>query len=103
MIHIFALVLLQEIYQIGGRKIAFQNVGPLGCVPTNRAKTGNGACAEEASAMAKMHNAALANVLKNLQTRLPRFKYSIFDYYNTLSDKINHPSKYGKYNAQLCH
>ncbi|KAL6335218.1 hypothetical protein AAG906_029449 [Vitis piasezkii] len=86
---------LEEIYQIGGRKIAFQNVGPLGCVPTNRAKTGNGACAEEASAMAKMHNAALANVLKNLQTRLPRFKYSIFDYYNTLSDKINHPSKYG--------
>ncbi|GAB2222192.1 hypothetical protein Droror1_Dr00013396 [Drosera rotundifolia] len=86
---------IEEIYQIGGRKIAFQNVGALGCVPLNRQKTGDGSCAEEANALARTHNHALAESLLSLGSRLPGFKYSIFDYYHAILDRVSHPTKYG--------
>ena len=95
---IFNIFLSQEIYDLGGRKIAFQNAGPLGCLPAMKARSpqlGSG-CAEEPSALARLHNSALASVLKKLESKLPGFKYSIFDYYNALGDRVNNPSKYGR-------
>ncbi|KAK4591482.1 hypothetical protein RGQ29_021615 [Quercus rubra] len=93
---------LKEIYDLGGRKIAFQNAGPLGCLPAMKARSpqlGSG-CAEEPSALARLHNSALASVLKKLESKLPGFKYSIFDYYNALGDRVNNPSKYGFKNGK---
>ncbi|KAL0009719.1 hypothetical protein SO802_004827 [Lithocarpus litseifolius] len=95
-------VVLNEIYDLGGRKIAFQNAGPLGCLPVMKARSpqlGSG-CAEEPSALARLHNRALANVLKKLESKLQGFKYSIFDYYNALGDRVNNPSKYGFKNGK---
>lgn len=87
---------LQEIYVLGGRKIAFQNAGPLGCTPTMKIDPTLGdSCAQEPCTLAQMHNAALSATLKKLSKRLPGFKYSIFDYYNSLLERINNPSKYG--------
>ncbi|KAA8541591.1 hypothetical protein F0562_022743 [Nyssa sinensis] len=88
---------LKEIYKIGGRKIAFQNVGPLGCTPGTKAtdpSLGEG-CAELPMALARQHNRMLSNTLNKLERELPGFKYSIFDYYNSLNDRILNPSKYG--------
>ncbi|XP_020228086.1 GDSL esterase/lipase 1 [Cajanus cajan] len=87
---------LKEVYILGGRKIAFQNVGPLGCVPSVRARNAQvgGGCDEVASAMARQHNRFLSVALKKLNSTLPGFYYSIFDYYNALLGKINNPSKY---------
>jgi hypothetical protein len=53
-------------------------------------------CAKEPSALARLHNRALAEVLKKLESKLPGFKYSIFDYYNALGGRVNNPSKYGR-------
>lgn len=53
-------------------------------------------CAEEPLALARLHNRALANVLKKLENKLPGFKYSIFDYYSALGDRVQNPSKYGR-------
>lgn len=87
---------LQEIYELGGRKIGFQNAGPLGCVPSMKMDTTLGDnCAQEPCALAQMHNAALSKALKKLSKELPGFKYSIFDYYNSILDRVNNPSKYG--------
>ncbi|XP_027337341.1 GDSL esterase/lipase 1-like [Abrus precatorius] len=88
---------LKEVYILGGRKIAFQNVGPLGCVPIARERNPQvgGSCDEVASAMARQHNKALSVALKKLESTLPGFKYSMFDYYSALLDKVNNPSKYG--------
>ncbi|KAL2336364.1 hypothetical protein Fmac_010810 [Flemingia macrophylla] len=87
---------LKKVHILGGRKIAFQNVGPLGCVPSNRARNAQvgGGCNEVASAMARQHNRVLSAALKKLHSTLPGFKYSIFDYYNALLDKVNNPSKF---------
>ncbi|CAL5443695.1 unnamed protein product [Camellia sinensis] len=85
---------LQEIYEMGGRKIAFQNAGPLGCTPGKRFEhLGN--CDQLAMSLATLHNTLLAQSLKNLESHLPGFQYSIFDYYNALYDRIANPSKYG--------
>ncbi|XP_031266744.1 GDSL esterase/lipase 1-like [Pistacia vera] len=88
---------LKEIYNIGGRKIAFQNAGPLGCLPGMKSfdpKLGS-ACSEEPSSLARLHNRYLAVVLKKLSTQFPGFKYAIFDYYSALGDRVANPSKYG--------
>uniref|UniRef100_A0A5B6Z2C5 Putative GDSL esterase/lipase 1-like n=1 Tax=Davidia involucrata TaxID=16924 RepID=A0A5B6Z2C5_DAVIN len=88
---------LREIYRIGGRKIAFQNAGPLGCIPGAKAMDPSvgGGCAELPLALARRHNRLLSNALKKLEAELPGFKFSIFDYYNSLYDRISNPSKYG--------
>nr|XP_023893388.1 GDSL esterase/lipase 1-like [Quercus suber]POE59786.1 gdsl esterase/lipase 1 [Quercus suber] len=93
---------LKDLYGLGGRKIAFQNAGPLGCLPAVKAMNPQlgGKCAEEPSALARLHNRALANALKKLESKLPGFKYSIFDYYNALLDKVNNASKYGFENGK---
>ncbi|KAI9160036.1 hypothetical protein LWI28_004491 [Acer negundo] len=88
---------LKEIYDLGGRKIAFQNTGPLGCMPAMKtidSKLGS-ACAEELNSLARLHNRYLSIVLNKLESHLPGYKYSIFDCYNALGDRVNNPSKYG--------
>ncbi|XP_044487143.1 GDSL esterase/lipase 1-like [Mangifera indica] len=88
---------LKEIYDLGGRKIAFQNVGPLGCVPLMKVfdpSIGSG-CAEEPLSLARQHNRYLAIFLKQLETQLPGFIYAIFDYYIALGDRVADPSKFG--------
>ncbi|XP_062008806.1 GDSL esterase/lipase 1-like [Rosa rugosa] len=87
---------LKEIYNLGGRKIAFQNVGALGCTPGSRARNPElGKCYEESLTLARLHNRALFIAFKKLEKSLPGFKFSIFDYYNAIGDRIFNPSKYG--------
>ena len=93
----FNLFFFQGIYGLGGRKFALQNVGPTGCTP--RAIAGShqhGECVEELTALSRLHNRDLTNVLENLESKLQGFKYSIFDYYNELRDRVKNPSQYGR-------
>ncbi|KAL6134766.1 hypothetical protein ACLB2K_066994 [Fragaria x ananassa] len=87
----------REIYNLGGRKIAFQNVGPLGCVPATKAMNPalGSKCSEEPLTLARLHNRVLFSNFKKLEKSVSGFKFSIFDYYNALGDRINDPSKYG--------
>jgi hypothetical protein len=56
-------------------------------------------CLEEPTTLARLHNIALAKCLENLKSKLPGFKYSIFDFYNALGDRVNNPTKYGRLSA----
>ncbi|KAL2933017.1 GDSL esterase/lipase 5 [Bienertia sinuspersici] len=42
-----------------------------------------------------MHNRALVQVLRELEVQLPGFKYSLYDFYTSLQQRIDYPSKYG--------
>ncbi|XP_048234298.1 GDSL esterase/lipase 1 [Ricinus communis] len=88
---------VKKIYAIGGRKFAFQNVGPLGCMPIVRKLFGltNDSCYEDLLYIASLHNDALANATKELESQLPGFKYLIYDYYSLLLQRIENPSDYG--------
>ncbi|KAF2300903.1 hypothetical protein GH714_018129 [Hevea brasiliensis] len=86
---------IKEIYQNGGRRFGFANVGPYGCAPYSRALSGSGGCLEEATALVKLHNRELSKVLEDLQKELKEFDYSILDFYTSLSKRMDNPSKYG--------
>ncbi|KAK1574844.1 hypothetical protein Q3G72_000363 [Acer saccharum] len=87
---------LEEIYAIGGRKFAFQNVGPLGCMPGTRQSNRefNVDCVERYMRHATLHNNFLSISLKEMEGELPGFKYTIFDYYNALRNRILNSRKY---------
>jgi phospholipase/lecithinase/hemolysin len=97
---IASILLFQEIYKIGGRKFGLSKLTALGCDPALRAlklaTTGGSGCMDEATMLAKLHNIALPEVLKELESHLKGFTYSIFDFYTTADERLNNPSKYGK-------
>lgn len=84
---------IKEIYKLGGRKFAFINVPPLGCLPTFRNR--NGSCRKEASLLSALHNKALSKLLRELEKQLKGFKHSHFDLNSFLEQRINHPSQFG--------
>ncbi|KAI9102993.1 hypothetical protein K1719_023432 [Acacia pycnantha] len=92
---------LLEITRLGAKKIAFQNVGPMGCVPGNRMSDSDGQCNEKENLLAREHNKALIQVMKQLEREVPGFKYSILDYYTSLRDRIFNPLKYGFKEGQV--
>ncbi|KAE8077002.1 hypothetical protein FH972_015612 [Carpinus fangiana] len=92
-------IVIEEIHKEGGRKFGFLSMQPLGCLPSKRettSKTGSiGACEEEITTLAKLHNKAFSEVLEKLERQLNGFKYSITNWYTAFSERINNPSKYG--------
>ncbi|EOX98817.1 GDSL-motif lipase 2, putative [Theobroma cacao] len=87
-------VALKEIYKKGGRKFGFPNMMPLGCLPYMKAKAG-GPCIDEFTAIAKLHNKELPKTLQKLETQLEGFKYAYYNFYKSVSERLNNPSKYG--------
>ncbi|KAJ0007984.1 hypothetical protein Pint_29425 [Pistacia integerrima] len=86
-----------EIYKIGGRKFGFLNLDDLGSLPLIRAIVpgSSGSCLESVSELAKLHNKALSEVLRELESQLTGFKYAIHDFYNSSLEIINNPSRSG--------
>ncbi|XP_020227923.1 GDSL esterase/lipase 1 [Cajanus cajan] len=85
---------IKAVYSVGGRKFAYLNIMPIGCAPISRVVS-SGACEQELMEMAREHNKAFSKALKKLERELPGFRYSIFDYYKSIIDRIKHPYKYG--------
>ncbi|XP_024029840.1 GDSL esterase/lipase 1 [Morus notabilis] len=94
---------IQEIYEIGGRKFGFQTVGHLGCAPYARAFEGTkaGACNEKILPFVQLHNSELLKLLKKLQIELQEFKYSLLDFYSFFLEIIDNPSKFGFKEAKV--
>ncbi|KAK9923820.1 hypothetical protein M0R45_032220 [Rubus argutus] len=89
---------LKEIYNLGGRNFAFQNAGPAGCTPSLKQAYNtelSDGCIEALNSLIRLHNTALVNVLQELESQKPGFKYSIFEYYDAIGDRVHNPTKYG--------
>ncbi|TQD93034.1 hypothetical protein C1H46_021348 [Malus baccata] len=88
---------IKEIYNEGGRNFGFMNMYDLGCIPYGKAlgSTPNDACYEELTPYVKLHNKALFKLLKKLESELTGFRYSLSDFNKFITQRINHPSKYG--------
>ncbi|KAL9247243.1 hypothetical protein vseg_020695 [Gypsophila vaccaria] len=87
---------IKTIYDIGGRKFAFQNVGPLGCMPSMKYMLGfKGTCKKEPQDVARMHNVAFVAHAKYLQTQFPGLIYSIYDFYSSLSSRVLNGPNFG--------
>ncbi|OMO66059.1 Lipase, GDSL [Corchorus olitorius] len=88
---------IKEIYKQGGRKFGILKLGNLGCLPSSKALIpGNtGACFEEYTDLAKLHNIVLSEALEELENKLTGLKLAKHEF-NTSTTKItNNPEKYG--------
>ncbi|KMT04758.1 hypothetical protein BVRB_7g169370 [Beta vulgaris subsp. vulgaris] len=87
---------LYSIYNQGGRKFAFLNIGPFGCLPSMKFMLGiQESCAEEPQELIRMHNAAFVALANRLQTQLKGFKYTIYDFYTSLHLRVLYGHTYG--------
>lgn len=99
---------IQTIYNSGGRKFGFQNVGPIGCLPSTKqiyASAGQNVdgCAKLPQTLAKTHNSLFLGIAKKLQTQLSGFKYTVFDSYAQTSYRVQYSTNYGfKESATAC-
>ncbi|GLJ30601.1 hypothetical protein SUGI_0605960 [Cryptomeria japonica] len=88
---------LKKIYEIGARKIVFNGMGPLGCIPSQRLQNpaGDNSCLDDVNTWAQKFNVQINGVLKRLNSQLPGVRISYVDTYNLLMELIQNPNKYG--------
>ncbi|XP_074278861.1 GDSL esterase/lipase 4-like isoform X2 [Silene latifolia] len=85
-------VAITRMYKQGARKFAFQNYGPMGCLPLYRQDDAH--CAEGLNDLATLHNAGFAALANTWARHLPGFKYIIYDFYTSLMARVLNGAKY---------
>ncbi|KAJ9542240.1 hypothetical protein OSB04_028746 [Centaurea solstitialis] len=90
-----ALDFVQEIYELGARKIAIFGAPPIGCFPAVRTIAGGELrrCKKEENEAAQLFNNILEQKLK-VQSLL-HSRVAFVDFYNPLISIIENPNKYG--------
>uniref|UniRef100_A0A6N2LDE6 GDSL esterase/lipase EXL3 n=1 Tax=Salix viminalis TaxID=40686 RepID=A0A6N2LDE6_SALVM len=88
---------VQELYELGARRIGVFSAPPVGCVPSQRTLAGGAEreCAENLNEAAKIFNSKLSKKLDSLASSLPSGRFVYLDIYNPLLDLIQNPRKYG--------
>ncbi|CAN6343383.1 unnamed protein product [Urochloa humidicola] len=85
-----------NLYKLGARRLALLDIVPAGCLPSQRAITGNGECHTSGNSISQMFNALLrTEIAKAVVASMPSLKYSIASLYNTYSDMIANPALAG--------
>ncbi|XP_074276135.1 GDSL esterase/lipase EXL3-like [Silene latifolia] len=88
---------VQDLYELGARRIGVFSTPPIGCVPSQRTLAGGifRKCAENYNNLAQVFNSKLAIKLDSLSNTLHDAKLVYIDIYTTLLDMIQHPLNYG--------
>eukprot|EP01018_Ginkgo_biloba_P006046 Gb_20604 [translate_table: standard] len=84
---------LTKIHEIGARKIIFNGLAPMGCIPSQRLKSGE--CREEVNAWAGKFNGVVKKLLGELNSQLPGVKITFADTYSIVMKLIQNPQAYG--------
>nr|AHD26989.1 MVP1 [Pachycladon enysii]AHD26990.1 MVP1 [Pachycladon enysii] len=86
---------IKVIHEAGGRKFAFQNLAPLGCLPVVKQEKGNEKeCVNLPSELAALHNKNLLLLLEKLAQDLESFQYSFYDFFSSVQDRVFEPTTY---------
>lgn len=92
----FLKLFYQRLYQLGARKMMFHGIGPLGCIPSQRAKSSRGQCLKQVNLWVQQFNSEVQKLLANLNRHLPSAQFSFADTYQAVLDLIDNPTAYGK-------
>lgn len=89
---------LQELYDLGARRIGILSLPAIGCVPSQRTLNGgiDRGCSDNANQAASLFNSKLTAQIDAFNKRLPEARLVYLDVYNTLLSLIQNPSQYGK-------
>ncbi|CAL9220793.1 unnamed protein product [Arabidopsis halleri] len=86
---------IKVIHDAGGRKFAFQNLAPLGCLPVVKQESGNEKdCIKLPSEMAALHNQNLLKLIERLAQDLEGFQYSFYDFFSSIQNRVFEPDTY---------
>ncbi|TVU01496.1 hypothetical protein EJB05_44439 [Eragrostis curvula] len=92
---------IRRVHALGGRKMDFTGITPMGCLPAER--IGNrgdpGECNQEYNAVARSFNAKLRDLVAKLNKELPGLQLVFADTYDLLAAVVDKPSEYGFDNA----
>ncbi|KAL6839011.1 hypothetical protein ACP4OV_031171 [Aristida adscensionis] len=92
---------IRRVHALGGRKMDFTGLTPMGCLPAERLanRANPGECNEQYNAVARTFNAKLQVLVDKLNKELPGLQLVFADTYTLLADVVNNPAKYGFDNA----
>ncbi|KAL9229611.1 hypothetical protein vseg_005060 [Gypsophila vaccaria] len=90
----WASTFVQELYNLGARKIGVISAPPCGCLPSQRTLRGGPLrhCAEKENQASIMYNNKLTSQLNLLNQQLSASRVVYLDIYNPLLNLINNPS-----------
>ncbi|KAM1115193.1 hypothetical protein TB2_038290 [Malus domestica] len=94
-LHIF----IEELYELGCRKLAIAGLPPVGCLPiqvtVKFGKPKDGRCVDDENSDSQIYNQKLVKLLSKMQSLLPGSRIVYLDVYEPLIDMINNPHKFG--------
>ncbi|CAN4080351.1 unnamed protein product [Withania somnifera] len=88
---------LTRLYSMGARKIIVVNVGPIGCIPYQRAinPSAGDKCVDFPNGLAQLFNTQLRGLVTELSSKLTGSKLVYADVYGIVQDMIQNYSSYG--------
>ncbi|KAL4578996.1 hypothetical protein LXL04_015131 [Taraxacum kok-saghyz] len=92
------LSFVQELYELGARKIGVFGAPPVGCFPAERTLFGGlpeRMCVDDRNEAAQLYNSMLEEQLPILASNLPQSRVAFVDFYNPLISAIDNPQQYG--------
>ncbi|XP_020596309.1 GDSL esterase/lipase EXL3-like [Phalaenopsis equestris] len=88
---------IQNLYQMGARKIGFVGLPPVGCLPSQRTLAGGllRGCVPVRNEAAELYNSKINAELERLSTTFEGTKLVYLDIYTIILDFVQRPSVYG--------
>ncbi|XP_031251411.1 GDSL esterase/lipase At1g71250-like [Pistacia vera] len=86
---------LLALYSVGLRKFLVAGIGPLGCIPNQRAQAPSGRCNDYANQILGTFNEGLKPLMDELNKRCPGAIFVSFNTYAAVGDILNNPATFG--------
>ncbi|KAJ0728258.1 putative triacylglycerol lipase [Helianthus annuus] len=84
-----------RLYLLGARKMVFHGLGPLGCIPSQRAKSSRNQCLHQVNEWVLQFNSKVQKLINVLNIKLKKAQLMFADTYQDVLDLVDNPSKYG--------
>ncbi|KAI7753565.1 hypothetical protein M8C21_002205 [Ambrosia artemisiifolia] len=84
-----------RLYLLGARKMIFHGLGPLGCIPSQRAKSSRNQCLHQVNEWVIQFNSKVQKLISVLNIKLKNAQLTFADTYKDVLDLVENPSKYG--------
>lgn len=88
---------MQRLFNLGARKIVVTNVGPIGCIPSQRDTNPSAGdyCVSLPNQLAQLYNNQLKSLIADLSSNLKGSMFVYADVYHILEDMLNNYIVYG--------